>query len=390
MHMAILTRSDLKTLMEPQSGPCISMFFPTSQASVEVQHNLLKLRNQIREVENRLHLSNTASPRVESLLKPLHALLVDTEFWQHLGDGLAIFRSPNVFRFYRVPYSLKEQVVVTWHFYLKPLFPFLTNDGRFYILALSQNAIRLLECTYYSINEVVLPEAIPESLIEAFKCDDLENQARYHESSVGALVGKGGQRTVTFYEQGVSVENTKENLLRYFQRIDKDLHELLHEEMVPLVLVGVGYLLPIYREVNTYPHLLVPGVTGNPEKMQAETLREHAWSIVSPYFFKARQDAAAKYQDCAGTKWTSHTLREIVPAANSGRIESLFVVIDQEQWGIFDPVRNTLHVHKDARFGDDDLLDIAITQTLLQRGTVYAVEQAEMPDNTPVAAVFRY
>lgn len=122
--MAILTRSDLKTLMEPQSGPCISMFFPTSRASVEVQHNPLRLRNQIREVENRLHLSNTASPHVESLLKPLHALLVDTEVWQHLDDGLAIFRSPNVFRFYRVPYSLNEQVIVTWHFYLKPLFPF--------------------------------------------------------------------------------------------------------------------------------------------------------------------------------------------------------------------------------------------------------------------------
>lgn len=66
------------------------------------------------------------------------------------------------------------------------------------------------------------------------------------------------------------------------------------------------------------------------------------------------------------------------------------MVIDQEQWGIFDPVRNTLHVHKDARFGDDDLLDIAVTQTLLHRGTVYAVEQAGMPNNTLVAAVFRY
>jgi hypothetical protein len=49
-----------------------------------------------------------------------------------------------------------------------------------------------------------------------------------------------------------------------------------------------------------------------------------------------------------------------------------------------------LHVHKEARFGDDDLLDIAATQTLLHQGAVYAVEQTEMPDKTPVAAVFRY
>jgi hypothetical protein len=83
-------------------------------------------------------------------------------------------------------------------------------------------------------------------------------------------------------------------------------------------------------------------------------------------------------------------MREILPAASSGRIESLFVAIDQEQWGVFDPVRNTLHLHKDAKFGDDDLLDLAATQTLLHHGEVYAVEQTEMPDTTPVAAVFRY
>jgi hypothetical protein len=195
---------------------------------------------------------------------------------------------------------------------------------------------------------------------------------------------------VIFYGQGIDVDDTKENLLRYFQQVDKGLHDLLHEETTPLVLAGVEYLLPMYREANTYPHLLAQGVTGNPDKMKAETLRERAWAIVGPYFFKAQQDAAAKYRDYAGTRRTSHTIREIVPAANAGRVESLFIAIDQEEWGVFDPARNLLHVHKEARFGDDDLLDIAATQTLLHRGAVYAVEQTGMPENTLVAAVFRY
>jgi hypothetical protein len=30
------------------------------------------------------------------------------------------------------------------------------------------------------------------------------------------------------------------------------------------VLAGVEYLLPIYREANTYPHLLAEGIHGNP------------------------------------------------------------------------------------------------------------------------------
>ena len=39
---------------------------------------------------------------------------------------------------------------------------------------------------------------------------------------------------------------------------------------------------------------------------------------------------------------------------------------------------------------DDDLLDIAASQTLLHDGRVYGVEQADMPDDGPLAAVLRY
>ena len=71
-------------------------------------------------------------------------------------------------------------------------------------------------------------------------------------------------------------------------------------------------------------------------------------------------------------------------------METLFVAIDQEQWGVFNPESGILHVHKEARFCDDDLLDIAATQTLLHGGAVYAVERADMPETACVAAIFRY
>lgn len=388
--MNIPSKSELRSLMEPQSGPCISLFLPTHRAGPEGQQDPVRLRRQIREVENRLLLSKGAATQTESLLKPLQALLGDQQFWLHPSDGLTIFRSSGVFRTYRVPYSFQELVVVTHHFYLKPLLPFLTNDGHFYILALSQNAVRLLECTRYSVHELPLPEIVPQSLDQDSVYDDPDNQVRYHSSSSGALVGKGGRRAVVFYGQGVGIDDTKVRLLRYFQHIDRALHELLHMETVPLILAGVDYLLPIYREANTYPHLLEEGVTGNPDRKDAEDLCEDAWLVAEPYFFKAQQEAAAQYRAFAGTKRAAHTIKEAVLAAAAGRVESLFVATDQEQWGIFDPTSGLLHVHKEARFGDDDLLDIAATQTLLHGGVVYAVEQANMPEITSVAAVFRY
>ena len=79
-----------------------------------------------------------------------------------------------------------------------------------------------------------------------------------------------------------------------------------------------------------------------------------------------------------------------MPAAYYGRVESLFVAVDQEQWGSFDPATETLQIHEQGEPGDEDLLDLAATQTLLHGGAVYAVEQAQMPTGVPLAAVFRY
>ncbi len=136
--MTIPPQSDFRTLMEQHNDPCISMFLPIHRAGMETQQDRLRLRNHIRAAENRLLLDDLRSTQIEHLLQPMRALFEDEQFWLHPGDGLALFRSPDVFRTYWLPTSLKEQVVVTDHFYLKPLLPFIVDDERFYILALSQ------------------------------------------------------------------------------------------------------------------------------------------------------------------------------------------------------------------------------------------------------------
>ena len=152
----------------------------------------------------------------------------------------------------------------------------------------------------------------------------------------------------------------------------------------------VAFLFPLYREANTYPHLLDRAVPGNPDKLSAETLRRQAWTIMEPYLLLAREQATARYRQYAETERASHNVREIIPAAFHGRVESLFIAIDQEQWGTFHPTTNTFHVHRVARYHDDDLLDIAATQTLFHSGSVYPIEQAKMPGGELIAAVFRY
>lgn len=385
-----LSKNEIKKLLEKHEGPCVSIFLPTSRGGVESQQDELRFRHQIRDTENRLLLENLRSVEIEKLLVPFNALLEDGGFWLYTIDGLAIFRTSEMFSYYRLPFSFKEQVVVSNHFYLKPLLPLLATGGRFYVLAMSQNAIRLLEGTRFSIQELDLPETVPANLAEALKYEEAENEVSFYSSSSGALVGKGGRRAAIFYGQGVGHDDSKDHLLRYFQQIDRGLHELLRDESAPMVLAGVEYLFPIYQQANTYAYLLHQGVPGNPDKLSSGALHEAAWEVVEPYFQRVQERTAAQYRDNVGTARTSNDIREIMPAAYYGQIGSLFVAIDQELWGHYDPTSNTIHVHKEVRFKDDDLLDEAATQTILHGGSVYAVEQAKVPDESMLAAVFRY
>jgi len=334
--------------------------------------------------------SGLGTPETHELLKPAQRLLWDVHFWRHQSDGLAVFLSPGVFRYYCLPFDFEKLVVVSDRFHIKPLLPLLSGDGRFYILALSQNEVRLLQGTRYSVSEVDLKNA-PESLAKALRYEDPEKRLQFHTST--RTPGGKGQRPAIFHGHGVaSADDPKDYILRYFHQVDEGLHDLLRDEQAPLVLAGVDYLLPIYREANMYPYLVDEGIEGNPEELKAKELHEQAWAIVQPRFLTAQKEAAAQYRQLAGagSEQASNDLKEVVPTAYHGRVETLFVAVGLQQWGTFDPNTNAVQLHEEAEPGDEDLLDFAGVQTLLSRGTVYAVEPEKVPDEALLAAVFRY
>jgi hypothetical protein len=267
-----------------------------------------------------------------------------------------------------------------------------TNDGHFYILALSQNRVRLLEGWRDEVRELELAD-VPTSLAEALRWDERENQVRWH--TVGGPTTGGQRRPAIFHGQGGAADdaNVKEDILRFFQKVDEGLENYLKGERIPLVLAGVEYLHPIYREANHYPYLADKGITGNADDTRAEELHARAWEIVSPRFRQAQEDAAALYRQQAGMGGrASQDLAEVVPAAYYGRAGTLFVREGARRWGLFDPQTGqvTFHDSDQPTPDDTDLLDFAAAYTYLNNGEVYVVRKAEMPADSDCAAVLRY
>ena len=376
------SKDELKSLLEKQKGLCVSIYLPTFRAGAESQQNQIRLRNLLREAEEKLVARGCRPQDAKSLLEPAQSLVGNVLFWRQQKDGLAIFAAPGIFRRYCLPAAFPELVVVDDRFHFKPLLPVLSSEERFYILALSQNGVRILEGSAFSAAEVDL-ETIPKNLADALQLDQPEKQVRFR---AGAAGGQGGMIS----GHGADIEDTKDNILKYFRQVDKGLRDFLKEERVPLVMAGVEYLLPIYREANTYPHLVGEGIPGNPKGMNADQLHKAAWQIVKPLFTKAQTEAIAQYRQSSGTGLTSSRIEEILSAAVHGRVAVLFIALDVQRFGTFDAERGEVRLDEAMQPGDVDLLDFAALQTVLSGGKVFALPPDDVPDRLPLAAILRY
>ena len=388
--MPLLSREDIRTLIERRPGWHVSMFIPMHRAGLETLQNPVRCKNLLRQAEERLLAGGLRPLQAQEFLEPVQPLLGDYDFWQHQSDGLALFLAADIFRVYRLPLAFEELVVVTQRFHLKPLLPLLSGDGRFFVLALSQKQIRFLECSRYSYTEVELPPNVPKSRAEALKYDDIERQIQFHTRTPPVASPGSGERAAIYHGQGVGIDDAKERLLEYFHQVDHGLHDVLRNEQAPLVLAGVEYLLPLYKEAATYAHMVEAGVTGNPDGLRAEELHARAWALVEPLFRKDRQDAVDRYRRYVGTGLAVSDLKEVLLAAYYGRVETLFVAVDVQQWGTFDPDTQAITVAAEAAPEQEDLLDCAAIHTLLNSGMVYAVTPDNVPADGPIAAVLRY
>jgi hypothetical protein len=261
----------------------------------------------------------------------------------------------------------------------------LCNDGEFFILALSRSSARLYIGSRFSIREVEA-EGIQKAINDLQEQDTPQKQLQFHTGTPA----RPSKRPAMYHGHGAGKDTNKDSILKFFRIVNACVHEALKNNKSPLVLIGVEYLLPIYKEVNTYPHLIQKWLTGNPESLSEEELHRQAWELVKPQLTKIQLDKISLYEETAGTEKTSNDIKEIVPAACFGRIDTLFVAAGLQQWGGFDRENSYVTLYHDAMSGSEDLLDFAAIQTILHGGRVYVVDPDEVPDSGLAAAVFRY
>lgn len=385
----LLSRNELKNLAKTFDQWHISIYMPTHRAGNQIQQGPIRLKNLLDEAEESLVEAGLSLPKAQTLLNPAQAYVEDEIFWQHQNEGLALFLADDFFRYYQLPFDFDELMVVGDHFHIKPLLPALSNNGRFYLLALDKEEIQLYQGSRYQLSEINL-ETVPEGLEEILKWEDPEKRLQLHTASKSL---PGGGMAAIFHGHGfASEDDPNEYILRYFQRVDEGVREWLAGKEAPLVLAGVDYLLPLYREANGYPHLIEQGIKKDPKSSTLTTIHQQAWNIVEPIFREEQEETLSAFQHLKGTASdrVSQELEEIVRASYYERIEALFVALDTQHWGSFDPETNEVEFHQEAQPAGLDLLDFAAAHTLMNGGRVYVVNNKIIPNEESAAAIFRY
>jgi hypothetical protein len=389
--MDLLSIDELKTLTGDKPFPALTITMPTIRAGAETQQNSTRFKNLLRQVEDRLQSSGMAGEHAKKYLRPALDLMNDGEFWQHQSDGLVVYLTPEEFHHYRVPLNMEEAVILGGHYHLKPLLPLFSAQGQFYLMALSQDEVRLYKGTRFSVDEIEVKD-MPESLADALQWDDPEKSLQVHDASWGPVDGGASDPRGIYHGHGAGKDDHKDRILRYFHQIANALEDFLGDDTAPLVLIGVDYLHPIYRQVNRYKHLLDESVETSPKVLGPEELHSLTWELVKPRFEADQKQASDLYHQQAGmdTGRAANDLSEIVLAAYQGRVEQLFVPLGVEQWGTVDWSSGEIEFHEEQTMENVDLYDLAAVQTLLNGGEVYAVAPEEISETSPSMAVLRY
>ena len=384
--MATITKKNIEQLYNINSTYCISIFIPTHRSGNEVLQKLdiHSLKKEFKEVKLKLEQKELSQNKINELVAPIQELIDNTGFWRKQSDGLAIFLTEGFFKTYTLPVNFESYNYIANSFYLKPLMPMFVGDGSFYLMTLQLEDVNLYEMTKHSVTQIKINHLIPARLEESVGYDFEGKGLQFRNQ-------REGFGTATFHGHAESDHDRKNEILRYFREINKGLLTILKDENSPLLIASQDYLFSIYKGINTYKPLLENNVSYDSLETDRRLLLEKAWKTMGPIFDKERQEKIERFQQYDSTSRTSSDIKEVLPAALQGKIDTLFVRKDQDIFGVYDVIKHHVEIRENPESIHVSLLNMAAVKTFLQGGKVYLMEKTDMPNPfSKVNALYRF
>jgi hypothetical protein len=370
LYVDIPSLADLKSLAAHRDDICVSIYLPTTPVSREAAGDRIELKNLVKQALRQLETANADKQRVAALMDLFDDLVDDNEFWRFQARSLAVLATPDNARTFRVPNALVPIVEVSDRFHLKPLLRAIAFPNTCYVLALAENAVRVIQVSADLAPAVVSVTGMPKEAASAVGRSTVNDR-----SPSGRLQGSEGQKV----------------LLRQFARkVDQALRGLVTGSDVPLVLAASEPLASIYRSVNTYAHLSKARIDGSPVHLTDAQLADRARTLLDGLnrdeitqwktMFVARENEGRATTDIA----------QAARAATYGAVETMLVDIDEVIPGAVDEKDGAVTFSKSANASDYGVVDEIASRVIRSGGQILGVRKADIPGGKSLAAILRY
>lgn len=369
LYVDIPTLTEIRALHEVRADACVSIYVSTTPQTQDVKASRIAFGNLTRAALGQLEAAGFDKRRRALLEAELSALGDDDAFWRLQAHSLAVLATPDSVRTFRLATRVSESAEVSDRFHLKPLLRAIAFPQNAFVLALSENAVRLVE---------VFADLPPVTV----RVPDLPKSAA--DSAGRASINNLTQNTRLANAEGRTV------LLRqYARQVDAALRPMLSGRDTPLVLAATEPLAPIFRALNNYPALAAEGIATSPDRLSDGELADAARPVLDRRYANEVAAAKALFEKRLGERRATTDIADAARAATQGQVELLLVDIDHNVPGSVDEIDGTVS-YSSAGAASYDVIDEIAGRAIAGGAKVLGVRRADIPGEAPLAAVLRY
>lgn len=363
------TSFDIASLNAERADAAVSIYLPTTPLTVQIGESRIHFGNLVKQAVDQLQAADFDKRRLASLQEALVMLAEDDAFWRVQANSLAVFATPDRLITFRLANRLTAMAQVSDRFHLKPLLRAVTFPHEAFVLALSENQVRLIEVfSDMPPVEIKVPD-LPKDAASFAGKSTLNDR-----SPVGRIQGSEGQRV---------------RHLQYVRGVDAALRPVLAGRDTPLILAAVDPLASLYPIVNSYARLLPTVIRESPDHMANARLAEKAIPILDQAYVAEIAAVRAVFETRAGQGRTATDLTDAARAATFGAVDTLLVDMDQVVPGTID--ENGIITLADQEGANTyGVVDEIAGRVLVTGGRVLAVRQSDIPGGGSLAAILRY
>lgn len=295
-------KNQLLKLANEKSSLCVTIAFNTHRTSPDNQQDPIKLKNLVKEAEERI-LNEFDKREVASVLEKLNQLPDELEVNKNL-ESLHIYLSENTFEFIRTTWPVaKEGVWIDDTFAIRPLIKAMNRNKEYLILYLTQKGVHLYE-------------ALNDAIVREIENDDFPfTESKYNLTHLFS-------------------ENDQQNnkLKEFYNQVDKAVQRANPELVLSCLVVATDDNYSLLSQVADQPQIYLGNISidFNSPNQKNEFIKQ-AWEFIKEHQEIDRNKVIEELNEAAGKSLVLTDLQEIYQAARDGRGELLVVHQDFQQ-----------------------------------------------------------